>query len=512
MLLRDLLEAPADRFPEKPAVWHSNEWSAYGRIEEMANRLANRLIACGVARGDRVAILLDNSAVYVAVLFAVFKADAVEVSLNHDSKPAYVRSVLSDSGARVLIAGRRHLAALMEEEGSLEGVDHVFSDAGGMPDGAREFLFHSLPGSLSDGDATRPPRRGIDLDLASIVYTSGSTGRPKGVMLSHLNLASNTRSIVAYLALTPDDRMLAVLPFYYIYGKSLLFTHFMAAGSIAIDNRFAFPNAILDTLANVGATGFAGVPSTFMILLNKSNLRKRTFPSLRYVTQAGGGMPVAVQKEAREAFHPASLFVMYGSTEAAPRLTYLDPEWLERKWGSIGRSIPNVEMAVLDDSGGRCPAGAVGELAARGSNIMMGYWKDPEATAEALREGWYRTGDLGWQDEDGFLFIQGRSRDIIKVGGNRVSAKEIEEAIQELDWVQEAAVIGVEDPILAEVPMAFVVPKTGYGTSEESLRAHLKIRLPPYKQPKWVEFRDDLPKSGAGKVLKLDLKPQPPVQ
>ena len=172
----------------------------------------------------------------------------------------------------------------------------------------------------------------------------------------------------------------------------------------------------LDTLQETEATGFAGVPSTFAILLSKSTLRKRTFPHLRYVAQAGGAMAPSLQKEVAEAFHPAKLFIMYGCTEAAPRLTYLDPDALPTKWGSIGRAIPDVEIVLAEETG---------EIMARGPNIMMGYWKDPQGTAEVIRNGWYFTGDLGREDEDGFLFVVGRSKDIIKAGGNRVSAQEI---------------------------------------------------------------------------------------
>ena len=194
-----------------------------------------------------------------------------------------------------------------------------------------------------------PGVRMIDLDVASIVYTSGSTGKPRGAVLSHLNIVSNTRSIVDYLELTSEDRVLAVLPFYYIYGKSLLNTHFFVGGSVVVDNRFLYPNVILQTMREQEVTGFAGVPSTYTILLSRSNLKNLKFPRLRYVTQAGGAMAPSVQKEVAEAFAPARLFVMYGATEASARLSYLDPGDLPRKWGSIGKAIANVELFVADE-------------------------------------------------------------------------------------------------------------------------------------------------------------------
>jgi long-chain acyl-CoA synthetase len=258
-------------------------------------------------------------------------------------------------------------------------------------------------------------------------------------------------------------------------------------------------------MRDLEVTGFAGVPSTFSILLKKTDLKTRQFPKLRFVTQAGGGMAPALQKEVVAAFPQAKLFVMYGSTEASPRLTYVEPDKLPQKWGSIGRAIPNVEVVVLDEYGNRLPAGTQGEIAARGTNIMMGYWKSPDATAEVLKNGYYYTGDLGYEDADGYIFLTGRARDIIKAGGNRVSAKEIEDVVLEIAGVLETAVIGVPDEVLGEAIKAFVV-RCHATLTEEEVKGHLQRRLPAFKHPKWVEFRDELPKNQSGKILKAVLR------
>ena len=350
-------------------------------------------------------------------------------------------------------------------------------------------------------------RRGWTGILASLVYTSGVTGKPKGVMLSHRNLVSNAHSVVQYLGLGPQERMMVVLPFYYIYGRSLLYTHFLSGGSLVIDNRFAYPAAILNTMQEQEVTCLAGVPSTYAILLNRSDLRARQFPHLRFITQAGGGMSKVLQQAVAEVFHPVRLFVMYGATEAAPRLTYVEPEMLPRKWGSIGRAIPGMEVIVADDEGRRLPPDVQGEIAARGPSIMMGYWKDPEATAQVLRHGYYFTGDLGFADEDGYMFLTGRARDMIKAGGNRVSAKEIEDVVSSIPGVLETAVIGVADEILGEAIKVFVVPASPELT-EDFVKNELKQRLPLFKHPKWVEFRDALPKNQSGKILKSELAEQ----
>lgn len=507
MLVQHILEKSARACPEKPAVWFNNVWKTYGELNREADAVAGFLVEAGVRRGDRVALLLENSFAYISAHFGVLKAGAVDVSLNTDLTAEGLAQLLRHCEAKVLVAGKKFVRQWSGILGQLPDLKHLVVDQDpgkGMP-GAPPVPVAFLPEILRRPSQPAPATRPIDIDLASIIYTSGSTGEPKGVMLSHLNLASNTQSIVEYLELRESDRMMVVLPFYYVYGRSLLYTHFLSGGSLVIDNRFIFPAAILDNMQQLQVTGFAGVPSTFSILLHKAGLKHRKLPSLRFVTQAGGGMAPALQKEVAAAVHPARLFVMYGSTEASPRLTYVEPEALPRKWGSIGKAIPNVEVIVADEQGNRLPPGAPGEIAARGSNIMMGYWKAPAATAEVLKNGYYYTGDLGYEDEEGYLFLTGRARDIIKVGGNRVSSKEIEDALLEIPGVLETAVIGVPDEILGEAIKAFVVPQDSSLTPEQ-VKGLLQRKLPAFKHPKWVEFRDALPKNGYGKILKTVLR------
>ena len=505
-LVQDLLERSVDRDPGRPAAWHKGEWLAYGELEDRANRLAGFLIGAGLTPGTRVAVLLENGFAFLAAHFAVAKAGCVNLPVNTEVTADGLAFLLSDCGAEALVLGQTHvrLLAKLPSAPSLRLVIWV-GDAVPAEPGA-PWARHLTLAEAAGAPAARPAPRRSETDLASLVYTSGSTGRPKGVMLTHRNLMSNTESIASYLALGPEDRVLVVLPFHYVYGQSLFYTHFRRGGSVLIDNRFAYPNTVLDTMAAQVATGFAGVPSTFVILLEKSTLSKRSFPALRYVTQAGGHLSSAWQAKTAEAFKPARFFVMYGATEAAPRLTYLDPDRLSDKAGSIGKAIPGVEVFVADEAGNRLPTGSLGEIAARGPNIMAGYWGDPQGTAEVLRHGLYFTGDLGKEDEEGFLFIAGRSREFIKVGGNRVGAKEIEDAILEWEGALEAAVIGVEDPLMGEVPKAFVVLRQAEQEGGlDTLKAFLKARIPAYKQPKYYQTLASLPKNGAGKVMKTQL-------
>jgi acyl-CoA synthetase (AMP-forming)/AMP-acid ligase II len=346
----------------------------------------------------------------------------------------------------------------------------------------------------------------IDLDLAAIIYTSGSTGAPRGVMLSHLNLTANSDSIVAFLGLTRDDRCMVVLPFCYIYALSVLHTHIAVGGSVVIDNRVAFPNAIVGAMQHHGVTGLAGVPSTYAMLVHRSALGRSALPALRYVTQSGGAMPPALVRELRRAVPNAQFFAMYGITEAAGRLAYLEPSDLDRHLGSIGRAVPNVELRVVTENGRTAAAREVGELVARGSNISRGYWNAPDETAAAFGPLGYRTGDLGYADEDGFLYLIGRRHDMLKIGGYRVGAVEIESALCEHAAVHEAAVVAAAHPLLGEAPVAFVAWRGEREPAESDLMAFCRKRLPDYKVPLRIEILPELPKTSTGKIDKPMLR------
>ncbi len=508
MQVHEFLERSAERHPDRRAAWFKDEWKTFAELDAMANQVANHLRELGVRRGDRVALLYENSFDYIAAYYGILKAGAVTVALNTETTSDALRYLLGNCGARAIVTNQAFSRPLLPALPDLPDLEHVIVRQDDLEPYAAAGRIHAvrLQDVYAGADRARPRARGIDLDLASIVYTSGSTGKAKGVILRHYNIVANTRSIVEYLRLTADDRVMVVLPFYYIYGKSLLNTHFSVGGSVVMDNRFAFPNVVLETMKKTEVTGFSGVPSTFMILLSRSVVRKEKFPTLRYLTQAGGPMAPAVQKDVAETFAPAKLFIMYGATEASARLSYLDPDDLPRKWGSIGKAIPNVDLFVADEAGREVPQGEVGELVARGTNFMEGYWQDPEETARVLRHGLYYTGDLGRMDEEGFLYVVGRTKDMIKVGGERVSAKEIEEAILELKEVQEVAVIGVDDDVLGEAIKAFVIAAPGRDVGRELVVEHCRRRLPLFKVPKFVEAVSELPKNESGKVLKPVLR------
>ncbi len=339
---------------------------------------------------------------------------------------------------------------------------------------------------------------------AQIIFTSGSTGLPKGVVLSHKNLIANTSSILDYLQLTGRDIMEVVLPFYYCYGLSLLHTHLRVGGSIVLNNNFVFLATVLNDINKYGCTGFAGVPSHFQVMLRKTDsFKNNSFPTLRYVTQAGGKLHNSLIEEFCIAFPGVNFYVMYGQTEATARLSYLEPSKLTEKLGSIGKGIPNVVLKVADGCGNLVKPGETGEIIAKGDNIMIGYFNDLEGTAEVLKNGWLYTGDIGTVDEEGYIFLTARKKEIIKIAGKRVSPKEIEAVILTAPYVVDCSIESFDDDITGEGIKAVVVLKEGMQglVNEEMIKIYCSDKLALYKIPKYVEFRKELSVAATGKKV-----------
>jgi acyl-CoA synthetase (AMP-forming)/AMP-acid ligase II len=374
------------------------------------------------------------------------------------------------------------------------------------PSGQGGFGVVELPRLLESGSAELHAAPSSDLELGSIIYTSGTTAHPKGVMLSHRNLVANTRSIVEYLALTASDVVAMVLPFFYSYGNSVLHTHIAVGGTIAAVGTMAFPAAVLAGIKEHRCTGMPGVPSTFARLLQSSLLAKHDLSSLRYLTQAGGPMTPALTEKLRQALPHVRMFVMYGQTEATARLSYLPPDQLERKLGSVGIGIPGVTLRIMDKEGHEVPRGTVGEIVATGDNVMLGYWKNPEETARVLRPEGLRTGDLGHMDDDGYVFIVGRESDMIKSGAHRIGPKEIEDVVEKLPEVAQCAVVGVPDELLGEAIVAFCVPVEGATITPMAVLRICHEHLPRFKMPGQVRVVDVLPKTDTGKLRRNELK------
>jgi len=514
---------------DAPAIYSGQQVLTYDQLRAWARGCALRLLREGLEPGDRVGLFCENSPFFVAAYLGAMCAGLCAVPLPIDGSEKTLAGAIAATGMKQILVSTRLLAKLRplaERFGAgLLASSEPFAQPESATGSASALSGSTIRGSkipgvagLEQGSALAEPvapGEGSVLakpvapgDLAAILLTSGSSGEPKGVMVTHGNILGNTRDIIAYMSLAAQDRVMVVLPFSYCYGLSLLHTHLAAGGSLVLNNRFLFPEKVLDELEQKQCSGLAGVPATYQILLRKTHFARRRFPALRWLQQAGGKLPDPFLRELRQAFPAVKLFVMYGQTEGTARLSYLPPERLEDKLGSIGRGLAHTRLEVLKPDGTpvRPGSGEVGEIVATGDNITPGYWNDAEETARFFRHGKLYTGDLARVDRDGFLFVVERSRDFIKALGNRVSPKEVEEVIAELPQVIEVAAIGFPHDIWGEAIKAFVVTTTPDSLTAEQVRAHCLRRLPNYKVPECVEFLPALPKTSHGKVDRQRLK------
>ena len=509
MLLTDYLKAAVERQPEKTVLIHGDRTFTYSELAKAAMGIAAGLQGFGVEPGFRGALHNDDPFEYIASYFGILLAGGIVAGLNTQTSEASLAYVLNDCQASVLFSADkfiRYAQAAIPQVASVQNLIVSHGDEKVQPLGGdcQVHSFGDLCGSSQPAMHTLPYRSSCD--FAQIIYTSGTTGKPKGVVLRHANLIANTTSIVSYLDLQSSDRVMAVLPFFYSYGNSIMLTHLAVGGSLVVNQSFLYPNVILQQMLDYEVTGLSGVPSTFALLLNRSAVASFSFPNLRYLTQAGAAMSPELARRLKSVFPGAKIFIMYGQTEASARLSYLHPDELERKPGSIGKGIPGVDLTLRDKMGEPVQTGEVGEIVARGENIMAGYWDRPEETRGVLRaEGLY-TGDLARSDEEGFLYIVSRKSDLIKSGSHRIGPKEIEDVISEHAAVDEVAVIGIPDEVLDERICACIVLKPGCECSEKELKVHCKKHLPQYKIPHAVIFFGELPKTTSGKIQKNELR------
>jgi acyl-CoA synthetase (AMP-forming)/AMP-acid ligase II len=503
--LHGLLAASTERNPGKAAFVKAGSSTSYAELEDRAARLAAGLASLGVGRGDRVAIVLDGDVDYLVAFYGVLRAGAAAVPLCPDTRTGPLVHALAHSGARAVILDAANLRWLDGHAGEVPALAAVIVRGGGALAEPGHLASVSYS-ALLEGPRGQDAGAGDD-DLAALVYTSGTTGRPKGVMLSHRNLVANTRSIVSYLELGPEDIAGMVLPFYYVYGNSVLHTHIAAGATIAQVGSMTFVAQAVEALARFRCTGLSGVPATFARLSSFAAFARYDLGALRYLTQAGAAMTPALVQKLRELFPGRRIFVMYGQTEASARLSYLPPERLDDKLGSAGMAIPGVTLRICDPEGRVVPSGQVGEVVAEGANVMLGYWQDPEATARTLRPEGLRTGDIGHMDEDGFLYLHGRESELIKSGGHRISPAEIENAIAPLRGVHEVAVCGVPDVMLGQAIAAFIVSDADAATplTRKAVLDACHQHLPQFKMPTQIRVVASLPRTENGKLKRATL-------
>ena len=516
MLIHHFLENSAARFPDKVALIHDSTRATYSQINTDADRLAAFLVDGDIEKGDRVVILLENGYEYVVAYYAILKAGAVAVPLSTDVKPDGLNPLLAELEPAAIISSQRFERLLQASDLDVPNLHTlIIQDPKLIWDNDRistfsfqETINHQPPYATHNPQPTthhlqQPTNPQVCAeDLGSIIYTSGSTAKPKGVMLTHGNIVANVNSICQYLQLTDKDIQMVVLPFFYVMGKSLLNTLIAAGGTLVINNQFAFPATVIKQMIAEKVTLFSGVPSTYAYLLHRSPLKKNRerFGHLRMVTQAGGHMARSVKTALREALPDhTQICIMYGATEAAARLTWLDPTHFEQKIDSIGKAIPDVTVKILDKQGTEVPDGITGEIVADGPNIMQGYWRDPQATENALDNRGYHTGDLGWKDKSGFIFLKGRKDNLIKVNGHRINPLEIEDALMTTELAVETAVVGLSDALSGKKLAALVVPLNG-DFPPEAIKEKCAALLPKYKLPSEIKLVRSLPKNANGKI------------
>jgi amino acid adenylation domain-containing protein len=509
--LHELLERTARRAPDRVALVEGGERVRYGALDARADRFARALAQAGVGRGDRVAIHLESCVEAVVAIFGALKAGAAFMPIGPTTKPARLAGLLADARPRAVVLPAAKLASLSEV---LEGAPRVRLVAT-VGDGASQDATRALPvasfDELTRGGASseRCPVATIDLDLAALVYTSGSSGEPKGVMLSHLNVRTAIESIVSYLENDEHDVIFNALPLSFGYGLTQVFAAFAVGARVVLQRGAPFPHATLARIAEERATGLPLVPTLAAVLLLR-DLAPFDLRSLRYVTNAGAALSVAQVRRIRAALPHARFFSMYGQTECL-RIAYLDPEQVDLRPASVGRAIPNTEAWVVDDRGNPVGPETQGELVVRGAHVMKGYWRRPDETAKKLRDGALPgdkvmfTGDVFTTDRDGYLYFVGRSDDLIKCKGEKVSPREVEEVLSTLPGVAEVAVVGVPDEVLGEAVMAVVVRAKDAVVERSHVLRHAAERLEDHKVPTLVEFRAALPRTPNGKIAKRQL-------
>jgi len=500
-LLHDALLQRGRETGDRTALIVDGRAYAFRELLEASQRLAGALRSRGIARGDRVAIQLENSWACVTAIFGTLIAGGVFVLVNPQTRAKKLEFILRDCGARALITESALERAYLEALLGLQQPPVVLCS--GKCSGPAE----SLEAALAATQPLAEPLPVIPLDLAAIIYTSGSTGSPKGVMQTHQAMVFTTGALVEYLRMTQDEKILCVLPLSFDYGLYQLLMAVALGACLVLERSFTFLGQVLGRMRDEGVTVFPGVPTIFATLLAAHRRAALCFPSVTRITNTAAALPDEFAGGLREVFPNALLYKMYGLTECK-RVSYLDPELIDAKPGSVGKAIPGTEVYLLSPEGKPLPPGKVGILYVRGPHVMAGYWNRPDLTDEMLKPGKLPgervlcTHDLFRMDDEGYLYFVGRSDDIIKTRGEKVSPVEVENALHRIPGVREAAVVGVPDEILGQAIRAYVVTDPAAGLTVQSLRTDSAAYLEPHMVPAQVILCDSLPRNPNGKVNK----------
>ncbi len=485
------LSDTAQHHPDQPAIILDDHRVSYRDVDAAAQRLAGWLLKQGVQAGDRIALMLPNVPSFPVIYYGTLRVGAIVVPMNPLFKRREIEYYLGDSGATTIFAMPGD-----EVDAAAQAAGATVVPVG--PDGLGELLADVEPHEdIADRE---------DADTAVILYTSGTTGHPKGAELTHHNLDSNQRSTAeTLLHLDTNDVVMGCLPLFHVFGMTCGMNAAFANGStLTLIPRFD-PAKALEVIERDKVTVFEGVPTMYGAMLAAAEKAETTpdLSSLRTAISGGSSMPVEVLHQFEEAFS-CVILEGYGLSETSPVASFNHPD-AERKAGSIGTPIRGVEMKLLDAGGEDAAEGEIGEIAIKGENIMAGYWANEEATADAIHDGWFRSGDLARKDEDGYYVIVDRKKDMIIRGGMNIYPREIEELLYEHAAVAEVAVVGVPHDEFGEEVAAYVVLAEGASATEDELREHVKSQVAAYKYPRHVHLIEALPKGATGKILKREL-------
>jgi fatty-acyl-CoA synthase len=499
-----VLEHYALRTPSKPIAVFGDEIVTYKGMVDWSAALAGGLQARGVGAGDVVGLLSYNSIEFLATIFAANYLGAIAMPINWRLAAAELRFILEHSQARVLVCDDALIDLANEATSNLAG-DLVRVSV------STERYAGWEPFSDLGVDAVRPARVRVEGDdIHRLMYTSGTTGRPKGVMLTHANLAWKNYAHISEFGFTSTDIGLACGPLYHVGALDLITTTMIAVGATTIIHRVFDAEHVVDEIERSGVTCVWTAPAMVRAILDVPGIEERDLSSVRLIIAGGEKMPVPFIERLRRTFPSAWFADAYGLTETVSGDTFLDRESTVTKLGSVGRPCLYLELDIWDEDGASLPAGERGEVVLRGPKVFKGYWRDPDATSTAFKGGWFHTGDIGVKDEDGYVYIVDRLKDMIVSGGENIASSEIERVLYEHESVVEVAVVGRPDDRWGEVPVAYVVLTAAADTTSDELIEHCRDQLAKFKVPKAVMFVDELPRNPSGKVLKRELRDRTP--
>jgi len=510
-LIGEALNFSCERYPLKTAIIYKDREFSYNELKVASENLSYHLVNSGINKGDRVAVYMNNSWQCAVSIYGISLSGAVFLVINPQTKANKVQYILNDCGAKVLITEDNQIS---EVKSALKGVDDIqqvivselneFNDIGK----ARIIDFDSV---ISKSEVSVSFPRIIPNDLAALIYTSGSTGFPKGVMMTHQAMVFTSWSLLEYLRMTEDERIMLVIPLAFDYGLYQLIMSITIGATIIIEHSFNFPPAIFRQMEKLKPTIFPGVPSIYAMMIATHKKSGIAFNSINKITNTAAALPAEFTSDLRKIFPNALIFKMYGLTECK-RVSYLEPELVDEKPNSVGKAIPGTEVFLLTAEGNPVPPEEIGILHVRGPHVMAGYWNNEKLSKEMLKSGFIPgerilcAHDLFKMDSEGFLYFQGRNDDIIKTRGEKVSPIEVENVIYKLNGIREVAVIGIPDNYLGESIVAFITVHEKGLITDKDIQRQCVQNLESFMVPQKIIFLDEMPKSSNGKIDKKELK------